>query len=252
MSFQIPGASIFQVPRDRFGRYVGVPVCRWLADGRRMELVRPFSFEDPESIRWPVPANAVVDGASIPSALWSFTGGPFEGKYRDASIIHDYYCDTRERACLDTHRVFLFGMLASGAGRHRALAMYMAVRFAGPKWSDSVVQNVQLGQSLANMPRHVGADFQPHLDRPVVDEMGAFVTELEPPVQIVDVVSGNMREVYIGALADDPASDSEASAEALNYLREAKEHFSRGVGPNRRHGGRDLFDFGPPPRRHRP
>jgi hypothetical protein len=34
-----------------------------------------------ESLPWVAPANAVVDGASIPKFAWSIIGEPFEGQY---------------------------------------------------------------------------------------------------------------------------------------------------------------------------
>jgi Protein of unknown function (DUF1353) len=42
-----------------------------------------------------VPAGAIVGGASIPQVFWSIIGGPFEDKYREASVIHDYYCEQK-------------------------------------------------------------------------------------------------------------------------------------------------------------
>ncbi len=41
--------------------------------------------------------GAIVDGASIPRMFWSIIGGLFDEGYRDASIIHDWYCDKRLR-----------------------------------------------------------------------------------------------------------------------------------------------------------
>ena len=42
---------------------------------------------------WTAPKGAKVDGASIPQLFWTPIGGPFEGKYRYASVIHDTECD---------------------------------------------------------------------------------------------------------------------------------------------------------------
>jgi hypothetical protein len=81
-----------------------------------------------------VPTDALVDGASIPQLFWSVIGGPFEGNYLKASIIHDYYCDTKTRTAHDTHRNFYYGMRANGVGVVRAKLMYWAVRTFGPDW----------------------------------------------------------------------------------------------------------------------
>ncbi|UYY57872.1 DUF1353 domain-containing protein [Sphingomonas sp. S2-65] len=125
-----------------FGRYVGELVVKLLPDGRRVQLFQEFGFVDSAQTIWHVPSDVIVDGASIPQALWPLMGGPFEGKYRDASVIHDYHCDTRTRPWKDVHRVFYDAMRVSGVGETRAKIMYAAVYFKGPRWSDVTVHNV--------------------------------------------------------------------------------------------------------------
>src|SRR5690242_3570669 len=71
------------------GAYQGRVITEWLPDNRKMRLIEPFEYIGPDGRRWPVPAGTVVDGASIPQAFWSIIGGPFEGAYRPASVIHD-------------------------------------------------------------------------------------------------------------------------------------------------------------------
>ena len=81
-----------------FGTYVGLPPhIELLADGRRVRLLKPLCYVQSEGSNWPVPAGVELDGASIPRFAWSLIGGPFEGLYRDASIIHDHYCAVRSR-----------------------------------------------------------------------------------------------------------------------------------------------------------
>ena len=111
-----------------------------------MRVVEPFGFLDGDGQRWPVPVGTDVDGASIPQPLWSLIGGPWEGEYRDASVIHDYYCDTRIKSWKAVHRVFYNAMCASGVSELRAKTMYAAVYFCGPHWSDTTTHN-------ANLPR---------------------------------------------------------------------------------------------------
>jgi len=125
-------------------RYVGKLVWTPLPDGRLMELVQDFGFIDSLGLEWPVPAKTQVDGASIPQALWSLVGSPFTGKYRDASVIHDYYCDVRIREWPTVHRVFYDAMIVSGVTIPRAKLMYAAVYFAGPRWTSQAVHNNQL------------------------------------------------------------------------------------------------------------
>lgn len=125
------------------GAYHGRPVLLFLDDGRTAELMEPFGFVDPQGLAWEVPTGARVDGASIPRALWSITGGPFEGKYRNASIIHDWYCDVRVRTWESTHRVFHAAMLVSGVSKREADRLYGAVRRFGPRWNETAIYNIQ-------------------------------------------------------------------------------------------------------------
>lgn len=127
-----------------FGSYFGRLIFEPLPDGRRMRVVEDFGFLDREQKRWPVPIGAKVDGASIPQPLWPLIGGPFEGKYRDASVVHDYYCDVRTEPWQAVHRVFYNAMRASGVSEHLAKVMYAGVYWGGPRWSDTTVDNARL------------------------------------------------------------------------------------------------------------
>ena len=120
------------------GRFAGELVLKALPDGRTMELVQPFVYTDSHGVTWPVPARTQVDGASIPSVFWSVIGAPFTGKYREASIIHDYYCAARSRHWKAVHKVFLDGMLARGVDKVQAQLMYLAVYRFGPRWDFDV------------------------------------------------------------------------------------------------------------------
>ncbi len=126
-----------RVARAQIGRFIGAVVTKWDANGRDMTLVERFEFIDPEGQRWPVPAGAVVDGASIPRVFWSVIGGPFEGLYRNASVIHDYYCGVQVRNYEAVHRVFYDAMMASGVESTKAWLMYEAVERFGPRWPDT-------------------------------------------------------------------------------------------------------------------
>jgi hypothetical protein len=108
--------------------------ARFLDDGRKIQLLDDFRFLDPSDIEWKAERGFVSDGASIPRSLWTIVGGPLDGKYRRASIIHDKYCEIRTRSWKDTHRVFYFGMRASGVSESKARTMYFAVLIGGPRW----------------------------------------------------------------------------------------------------------------------
>jgi hypothetical protein len=131
-------SDVSTAARAQSGTYVGELIFRPLRDGSRMQLVKPFKYVDSQGVSWPVPAGTNVDGASIPRALWTILGAPYTGKYREASVIHDYYCQTRSRHWKAVHRVFLDGMTASGVEPIQAKLMYLAVYRFGPRWDFDV------------------------------------------------------------------------------------------------------------------
>ena len=85
-----PGAT-------KWGYYDGEPVTKWNPDGRTMTLLTELRYTDPNGNTWIAPIGSVVDGASIPRYLWSIMGGPFEGRYRNASVLHDVASGDKKR-----------------------------------------------------------------------------------------------------------------------------------------------------------
>jgi hypothetical protein len=128
--------------------YVGTLTYSPDPDGRHMTLVAPFAFVDNDGTEWPVPKGAMTDGASIPRILWTVVGGPFEGKYRDAAVVHDYYCDVRIRTWETVDRMFYDGMIASGVDQTHAEIMYAAVVKWGPHWDGQTMINSKLRHKL--------------------------------------------------------------------------------------------------------
>jgi hypothetical protein len=124
-------------------------------NGRNFELVEPFGYIDPNGVRWQAEKGLVTDGASIPQVLWSVVGGPYEGNYRRAAIIHDFYCDRKYRNWERVHRVFYDAMLTGGVNLLKAKLMYYAVWRFGPRWSVAeiipCVPNPQIGKFCADV-----------------------------------------------------------------------------------------------------
>jgi hypothetical protein len=116
-----------------FGHFIGKFVAEFGDDGRKVTLMEPFSFVDPAGQEWNVPDGYKTDGASVPAALWALYP-PFTGNYRSAAVIHDYYCDTKDRSWQDTHKVFYFAMRAAHVDEKTAKIMYGAVYLFGPRW----------------------------------------------------------------------------------------------------------------------
>lgn len=117
------------------GSFLGDVVAQWQEDGRYMTLLKPFEYRDAAGVRWIVPRGAIIDGASIPQLFWSVIGGPFEGKYRKASVVHDFYCQVRTRPYRDVHQVFYEGMRTAGVSDEKSWLMFEAVNRFGPRWN---------------------------------------------------------------------------------------------------------------------
>jgi hypothetical protein len=123
---------------SQFGKF-DPPVAdvQLLTDGRKAKLLKSFRFTDASGKPWEAPAGTEIDGASIPQVFWTIIGGPYEGKYRFGSIVHDRYCvDHGGRAWRDVHRMFYNACLAGGTDPQTAKLMYAAVYHFGPRWSE--------------------------------------------------------------------------------------------------------------------
>ncbi len=113
--------------------FSGNPQLEFLPDGRDMVIIVDFSFADTKRI-WTAKAGGVINGASIPPFLWSTVGSPFIGLYRNAAVLHDYFCGTKTEPWRDVHQMFLMAMIVSGVRESKAHLMYKAVYTFGPRW----------------------------------------------------------------------------------------------------------------------
>ncbi len=71
--------------------FSGYPETQWGENYRDMTLLSDFSYTDKSGKLWLVPAGSHLNGATIPRALWAHVGSPYVGKYRRASVVHDYF-----------------------------------------------------------------------------------------------------------------------------------------------------------------
>jgi hypothetical protein len=136
-----------------------------------------FGFEELNGRVWMVPNETCVNGASIPTAFWSFIGGPWSGPYRRASVVHDHFVRSRERSWQETHRVFYDAMLASGVPRSKANAMYFAVRRFGPRWEGRT----------KDVPECIQGDISNCTEWRQREVLEYLVTTLEQPGEGVDI-----------------------------------------------------------------
>ena len=125
-------------PAGPWGYYSGPVDTRWDADGRTMTLLNELRYTDPKGVVWIAPAGSVIDGASIPRALWSLMGGPFEGKYRNASVLHDVGYDQKNKPPAEVDRMFYNAMRCSGVSAVEAKTMYYSLLRFGRHWKFTV------------------------------------------------------------------------------------------------------------------
>jgi len=113
----------------------------WLQDSPRdMRILEPISFIDKLGISWDVPDGAIINGASIPKFAQSIIGTPFIGRYRRASVIHDYYYDNREREKDVTDYMFYEACIFDGVPHIKAHAMLLALQTSGT-WTEYDARN---------------------------------------------------------------------------------------------------------------
>jgi hypothetical protein len=131
------GSLLAQSPA-RWGSYSNRPLALQdlvPPDGRRFSLLHDFNYIDQNKRVWAAPTRLIVDGASIPMPFWSVIGGPFEGLYREASIVHDAGCCAEMQPWKDVHHMFYNAMRSSGVGWAKAKTMFLAVWAFGPRWT---------------------------------------------------------------------------------------------------------------------
>ena len=143
-------------PSKPFGSFEGVVDAIWSDDGRTMTLNQDFAFVDPRQKKWLAPNGSVIDGASIPRAFWSIIGGPFEGPYRNASVVHDVACDDMKEKWEDVHLMFYEACRCGGVEESKAKLMYWAVYHFGPQWRTvSEVRKAKDGKVVETVRRTV-------------------------------------------------------------------------------------------------
>lgn len=128
-----------------WGSYNGQIDTRWEEDGLTMVLLNELRYTDPYGEVWIAPAGSRVNGASIPRAFWTMIGGPFEGKYRNASVLHDVAYEQQTRPWQDVDRMFYNAMRCSGVGAFTAKTMYYTLVRHGRHWKQPKAQPVGPG-----------------------------------------------------------------------------------------------------------
>jgi hypothetical protein len=127
----------------------------------KMQLLADFAFFDSTGFKWEAKTGDIVDGASIPEAIWSeIVGTPFIGDYRRASVVHDVACEKKIKTSRDAHRMFYDAMLRDGTSEARAMLFYTAIPLFGPQREAAVgLTNKQFKMTLTSKATEPRIDF---------------------------------------------------------------------------------------------
>ena len=180
-----PSWTAKAVQSHKWGYYSGLPEARWDPDGRSMTLLNELRYTDPHGVVWIAPAGSKVDGASIPRSLWTIMGGPFEGKYRNASVLHDVAYEQHNRPWQDCDRMFYNAMRCSGVGTVEAGTMYYSLYKFGRHWRFPIkraepVKPSELASETREFPRAIP------VNQTEVNEARDWIRSAEPSLEQIE------------------------------------------------------------------
>jgi Protein of unknown function (DUF1353) len=173
-----------------WGFYSGAPITRWEPDGRTMTVMSELRYTDPQGMVWIAPGGSVVDGASIPRSLWSIMGGPFEGRYRNASVLHDVAYDQHNRPWQDCDRMFYNAMRCSGVSAVEAGTMYYALYKFGRHWKFPIKKAKKLSKkermAMAQPAEPAEVMRAEPVDRISIDQAREWIRRAEPSLEQIE------------------------------------------------------------------
>jgi hypothetical protein len=100
-----------------------------------IRLKEELLFRQTGGETWVVPANAIVDGRSMPKLFFSLIGHPFTSGFLKTAIIYDYAVKAKVRRWTDAQRMFVEGVVVEGVPTIEAKAMYMLLHATGSRWA---------------------------------------------------------------------------------------------------------------------
>ncbi len=183
-------------------------------EGTQCKILKQYFAYKKKDIIWEADAGLITDGATIPKWAQPIIGKPFDREFAKAATLHDHYCRKglyasyckkrtgneamydyyckkgakgfKDHYCRggyqirnykDTHRMFYDALLdTKEMGKFKALVMYAAVWFWGPKWT--LVGSVDKKEYLCTPPVNSTAPSYSEIDE-------QQIMELEKEVKII-------------------------------------------------------------------
>ncbi|MGL4464544.1 MAG: DUF1353 domain-containing protein [Planctomycetia bacterium] len=180
-------------PKDEWGSFPVSAKVELLDDGRQLKLLEDFVYVDPRGRAWTAGKDSIVNGASIPKALWSITGGPLEGKYRNASIVHDEGCVKMTEPSERVHLMFYEACRCGGVPEYQAKVLYAAVYHFGPKWTIKQVMETRMAtlngkEEVVPVSRTMAMPERSTEDPPaeVLEKFGAYIKDKNPSLSDIE------------------------------------------------------------------
>jgi Protein of unknown function (DUF1353) len=190
---RVMGLAIFGATeaQENFGRFTTSPKLEFVDEGpgkgRDMRLLEDLTYIDPSGGDWTARKGFQTDGASIPQVFWSFVGGPFDGAYRNAAVVHDWYCDKKDKRWQDVHRIFYYASRAAGVGPIKAKILYAAVMFGGPRWGKGKSQcYAQCHTPRGTTEKNGLTVLTPEVSKERAQEIVDWVNKEDPSLEDID------------------------------------------------------------------
>ncbi len=120
------------------GFFQGKVIVEWLDDPYvlKMRMTQDFAFRHSDGDTWVVPANAIVDGNSLPTLFVSFIGRPFDSSFRKTALVYDHAAKSKQRSWKDAQRMFHEAAIVEGVMPVEAKVMYLLLNAAGLRWAE--------------------------------------------------------------------------------------------------------------------
>ena len=137
--------------KDHFSKLEVEPLDEFVEGRRVYRLTKDFTFTSEEYGVITVPAGFKTDFASVPAIVRSIF--PTDGKYMEASIVHDYYYAYAIGTKKLADRIFKHAMKLSNVSTIRRWLMYWGVRLMGKGQYGKTISHIPRGHIYQDIPR---------------------------------------------------------------------------------------------------
>lgn len=192
--------ALFRVPAEsNFGNFSGNPKTEWLTDAngmdRDMVLLEDFWYRDPTGRQWDAPKGSVINGASIPQALWALVGSPYTDDYRRASVVHDVACDTAGVNRDDADIMFHQACRSGGCSFLQAQILYAGVRLG--TWASNSLAVQTTARLKPDSSPTIAAQSNQQFLRTKFDEIAQELHALneDAPLSEIDAIIANHLQI---------------------------------------------------------